>query len=248
MEFVLHFVGSLGFIWGPIMAIISICLFALIVMLFLDLRMGVAVPMHFVEEFTDTVNKRQFKQAFDLARNDTSFLARVLTAGMSRLQYGLEDARESAMNMLDSIKSSKERLNSYLGLVGTVGPLLGLVGTVVGMIGAFRKLGGNTGEGGTQGAANAAGLSVEISHALCMTLAGVFLAVIALFFNALFKNRIINVSMEASNISDDLLTQMYHNSKKPGPPGGTIASTPGAVPTVTAVEQRATAFTPVKPT
>jgi biopolymer transport protein ExbB len=245
MEFIAHFVGSLGLIWGPIMAIISICLVALIIMLFLDLRMGVAVPTHFVEEFTDTVNKRQFKQAFDLARNDSSFVARVLTAGMSRLQYGLEDAREAAINMLDSVKSSKERLNSYLALVGTIGPLLGLVGTVVGMIGAFRKLGGNTADA-VEGAAktlNAAALSVEISHALCMTLAGVFLAVVALFFNALFKNRIINVSMEAGNIADDLLTQMYHNSKKPAPAGPVPTPVPGMAP----VDQRAPAgVVPVK--
>jgi len=245
MEFVAHFVGSLGIIWGPIMALISICLVALIIMLFLDLRMGVAVPTHFVEEFTDTVNKRQFKQAFDLARSDPSFVARVLTAGMSRLQYGLEDAREAAVNMLDSVKSSKERLNSYLALVGTVGPLLGLVGTVVGMIGAFRNLGGNTADAaaGVAKQVNAQSLSVDISHALCMTLAGVFLAVVALFFNALFKNRIINVSMEAGNIADDLLTQMYHNSKKPAPP----ATAPVAAPAVAAVDPRVAGVAPGKP-
>ena len=55
-----------------------------------------------MDEFTDTVNKRKFKEAFDMARNDPSFLGRVLTAGMSRLQYGLEDAREAAMNTLES--------------------------------------------------------------------------------------------------------------------------------------------------
>jgi biopolymer transport protein ExbB len=150
--------------------------------------------------------------------------------------------------MLDSVKSSKERLNSYLALVGTIGPLLGLVGTVVGMIGAFRKLGGNTAEalaGEAPKSLNAAALSVEISHALCMTLAGVFLAVVALFFNALFKNRIINVSMEAGNIADDLLTQMYHNSKKPAPPAG--AAPVAGMPAMPAVDQRAASVAPVKP-
>ena len=74
----------------------SLILVALIVLLVLDLRMAVAIPPGFVDEFTDTVNKRKFKEAFDMARNDPSFLGQVLTAGMSRLQYGLEDAREAA--------------------------------------------------------------------------------------------------------------------------------------------------------
>jgi len=233
--FVLHFFDSLGWVFGPLLGLVSVCLFAFVVLLVLDLRMSVIIPPGFVEEFTDTVNKRQFKQAFDLARNDTSFLARVLTAGMSRLQYGLEDAREASRNMLASIKSSKEQLNSYLSVIGTLGPLLGLVGTVFGMILAFMSM-------GKGGAINAPELAGSISKALCITLAGVGLAVPAIFFNAFFKNRIVHVSMDCDNIADDLLTQMYHNSKKPGPPSG--VSAPPASPTVSGVPTGMTAAKP----
>ena len=218
LQFILHFLDSLGWVFGPLLGLVSICLFAFVVLLMLDLRMSVIIPPGFVEEFTDTVNKRQFKQAFDLARNDSSYLGRVLTAGMSRLQYGLEDAREASANMLDSIKSSKEQLNSYLAVIGTLGPLLGLVGTVYGMILAFMTM-------GTGGPINASALAGSISKALCITLAGVGLAVPAIFFNAFFKNRITHVAMDCGNIADDLLTQMYHNSKKPAPPSGTTPVT-----------------------
>jgi biopolymer transport protein ExbB len=235
IDFIIHFFKSLGPIGLIVLGSLSVALMAFIVLLILDLRMGAIIPGGFVEEFTDTVNKRQFKQAFDLARSDNSFLGRVLTAGMSRLQYGLEDAREASSNMLDTIKSSKEQTNSYLAVIGTVGPLLGLVGTVFGMIKAFMAL-------------NQPGASIDpklladgISHALCMTLAGVGLAVPAIFFNAFFKNRIMKVSMECGNISDDLLTQMYHNSKKPAPPAGAVPPAAVAAP----IDQRG--ITPVKP-
>jgi biopolymer transport protein ExbB len=218
LGFLFHFLRSLGLEFGLPLGAVSICLFALVVLLLLDLRMNVIIPPGFVEEFTDTVNKRQFKQAFDLARNDTSFLGRVLTAGMSRLQYGLEDAREASANMLDSIRSSKDQLNSYLAVIGTLGPLIGLVGTVFGMILAFMSM-------GKGGPVNASELASSISKALCITLAGVGLAVPAIFFNAFFKNRITHTSMDCGNIADDLLTQMYHNSKKPAPPsGGTVVA------------------------
>ena len=204
-----HIVKSAGIIFGPLLLLISIGLVALIVLLAMDLRMGVAIPPGFVEEFTDTVNKRKFKEAFDLARNDNSYVARVLTAGMGRLQYGIEDAREAAYNMLETIKASKEQLIAYLATVGTLGPLLGLVGTVFGMILSFLTL-----SSGSQ--INAQQLADDISHALVITLLGIGMSVPAIFCHAFFKNRLIRITHDAGNVADDLLTQMYYNSKKPG--------------------------------
>ena len=216
-----HIVKSAGIVFGPLLLLISIGLVALIVLLAMDLRMGVAIPPGFVEEFTDTVNKRKFKEAFDLARNDNSYVARVLTAGMGRLQYGIEDAREAAYNMLETIKASKDQLIAYLSTVGTLGPLLGLVGTVFGMILAFMELGK-----GQQ--PNAAKLAEGISHALVITLLGVALAVPAIFTHSVFKNRLQRIAMDTGNIADDLLTQMYHNSKRPdsSAPGVNAAGSP----------------------
>jgi biopolymer transport protein ExbB len=218
-----HIVKSAGIIFGPLLLLISIGMVALIVLLFMDLRMGVAIPPGFVEEFTDTVNKRKFKEAFDLARND-SYVARVLTAGMGRLQYGIEDAREAAYNMLETIKASKDQLIGYLATIGTLGPLLGLVGTVFGMIIAFMAL-------GTGGQPNAGELAKGISHALVVTLLGVALAVPAIFCHSLFKGRLLRIAMDTGNIADDLLTQMYHNSKRPGgaPSGNAAVPSPAAI-------------------
>lgn len=217
-----HFFSSIGVVFGAIFAAISIGLVALIIVLAMDLRMGEAVPSAFVDDFTSMVNKRQFKQAFELCKNDNSFLARVMTAGMARLQYGIEDAREAMLAMVDTVKAGKENWITYLGTIGTLGPLLGLVGTVSGMIGAFRKLG----TGGK--APDASELASEISHALVVTLVGVAVAVPAIFFFSLFKNRLSNITMNTTNLADDLLTQMYHNSKKAG-----------AAPATTAPETRA---------
>ena len=203
-----HMLKSVGWVFGPLLVFVSVTLIAIIVLLAMDLRMGAAIPPGFVEDFTDVVNKRQFKAAYDLARNDGSFLGRVMTTGMGRLQHGIEDAREAAFNMVDSIKSSKEQLIAYLATIGTLGPLLGLVGTVYGMIKAFMVL-------ATGSKIDAQGLADAISHALVVTLVGVALSVPAIFFHTFYRNRLIRLSMDTGNVADDLLTQMYHNSKKP---------------------------------
>jgi biopolymer transport protein ExbB len=219
---IVHMVESAGWVFGPLLLAVSVCLVALVVLLFLDLRMSAAIPPGFVDEFTDTVNKRKFKEAFDLARNDASFLGRVLTAGMGRLQYGIEDAREAAMNTLEAIKSDKEQKNNYTAVIASLGPMLGLVGTVYGMIESFMVLGAST------STPNAASLAEGISHALVITLFGIGVSVPAIFFNAFFRNRITRVTMDVGHIADDLLTQMYHNSKKAAPAGAAAAAPPAA--------------------
>ena len=194
------------------MAAVSIALMALVVLLVMELRMGSAIPPGFVEDFTDTVNKRQFKEAYEMAKEDGSFLGRVMTTGMSRLQYGIDDAREAAFNMVESVKAGKDQIITYLATIGTLGPMLGLVGTVWGMILSFMAL--------SDAAAVVRRAGRRISHALVVTLVGIGLSVPAIFCHAFFKNRLIRISMDAGNIADDLLTQMYHNSKKPAPAGG----------------------------
>ena len=223
---IVHMIESVGWVFGPMLLAISVALVALIVLLFLDLRSTSAVPPGFVDEFTDTVNKRKFKEAFDMARNDPSFVGRILTAGMSRLQYGLEDARETAMNTLETIKSDKDQKNNYTAVIASIGPMIGLVGTVYGMIESFMVLGSST------STPNASALAEGISHALVVTLFGIGVSIPAIFFNAFFRNRITKLTMDVGHIADDLLTQMYHNSKKPGgpaPAGATAAPTASAV-------------------
>ncbi len=218
-----HMIKSVGFVMGFVLGGLSIAMVALLVLLFMDLRMSDSVPPAFVEEFTDTVNKRRFKEAFELAKNDSSFLARVLAAGMQRLQYGIEDARETAMNTVDSIRAGKEQLTAYLATIGSLGPLVGLVGTVYSMIGAFMKM------SDPNNPAKPAEMAETLSHGLVVTLLGIGLAVPAIFFNTFFRNRLTRISMEASNVADDLLTQMYHNSRPR--PGGAPAPTTNDVRT-----------------
>lgn len=205
-----HIVRSAGVVFGPLLLCISIGLVALIVLLAMDLRMPIAIPPTFVEQFTDIMKKRKFKEAFELARNDHSFLGRVLTVGMGRLRFGIEDARDAAYNTVESLRASKEQLITYLATIGTLGPMLGLVGTVYGMILSFMELG----RPGTTPRPDK--LADGISHALVVTLLGIGLSVPAIFCHAFFRNRLIRISMDVSNLADDLLTEMYHSSKSTG--------------------------------
>ncbi len=217
-------------------AILSVVTVALVVILLLELRMGAAIPAGFVDEFSDMVNDRQFKQAFELCKTDQSFLARVLSTGMGRLQYGVEDARHAAFNTVESIRSNKGQVVNYLAVVGTISPMVGLFGTVRGMIGAFAVMETST-------RPNPQALAGQISNALGTTFLGIAVAVIALVFTTFFQNRLTRMAMDTANLGDDLLTQMYRNSQNPGAPAPTPgtpvqgAPAPGQPPARLAVPQ-----------
>jgi biopolymer transport protein ExbB len=202
-----HIIVSAGWFFGPVMFGMSIVVVTLVVLAAMDLRMSNAIPPAFVDEFTELVNKRQFKQAFEVCKNDNSYLARVLTAGMARLQYGVDDSREAALNQSEAVRAGKEQMINYLAVMGTLGPLFGLLGTVYGMILAFMKI-------GEFGAPRPELLAGDIAAALVTTLLGVLIAAPAIFFHTFFRNRIIRMSNETSNLADDLLTQMYHNTRR----------------------------------
>jgi biopolymer transport protein ExbB len=221
-QMVWHVGTSAGWFFGPLLLIVSTCMVALVILLTLDLRLSGAIPPAFVEDFTDTINKRKFKEAFEMAKEEGSYLGRVLTSGMGRLQYGLEDAREAANAMTESIKASKDQFITFLATIGTLGPLLGLMGTVYGMIQSFYVF-----HTTPNPAAN--DLADGISHALAVTLLGVSISVPAIFFHAFFRNRLTRISMETGAVADDLLTQMYYNSKKTAAPAApTLEAAPAA--------------------
>jgi len=196
---------------------------ALLVWLMLDLRGGAMMPVDFIETFEDAMNKRRYKEAFEMAKADHSMIGKVMTAGMTRLQHGLQEARDAALAMIESLKARKEHVIAYVAIIGTLGPLIGLVGTVSGMIDSFAELG----RGGTPDPSK---LAAGISHALNATLVGIFLSCLAIPAYSFFKNRLSRITIDASLMADDLLTQMYHSSRRPAAdatPTKTVAPQPG---------------------
>lgn len=192
---------------GIILILVYFTFVALLVWLAMDLRASTIIPAELVEALEDAMNKRKWKEAFGIVQADNSMLGRVLTAGMTRMQHGLDEARDAAGAMWDSLRARKEHILAYVAIIGTLGPLIGLVGTVSGMIQSFGELG----RGGTP---NPAKLAAGISHALNATLVGIFLSCMAIPSFSYFKNRLSRVANDASLLVDDLLTQMFHNSRK----------------------------------
>ena len=138
-NFLSWMIDALGWFWLLVFAALSFVMVALIMMNLLQVRRDVLLPNDFVEEFEQKLNGKDFQGAYEIARNDDSFVARVLASGMGRLSRGYPEAVEGMQEAGEDENMALEHRLSYLALIGTVAPMLGLMGTVQGMIASFEK-------------------------------------------------------------------------------------------------------------
>lgn len=192
---------ALGPFWMVVFAGLSFVMVALIMMNLLQVRRDVLLPNDFVEEFEQKLNGKDFQGAYEIARNDDSFVARVLAAGMGRLSRGYPEAVEGMQEAGEDENMALEHRLSYLALIGTVAPMLGLMGTVQGMIASFDKIASSA------VSPKPSELAEGISTALFTTLIGLGIAVPAMVFYSILKNRIQRLVLEIGMVSEGLMSR-----------------------------------------
>ena len=197
--------GPIGFF----LLCLSIYFTALVIKLFMELRVSEAVPAALVEKLEAAIKERKFQEAYDACRDSESFLARLVRSGVANLPNGRAEAKEAMNDTQDEVVTAMEARISYLAIIGTLGPMIGLVGTIAGMIASFQEI------------ATAAGsqpkpekVAEGISTALFITLEGVSLAVPAIFFFAFFRNRIAIITMESVKVADRTISALLAAAKQ----------------------------------
>ncbi len=186
---------------GLVILVMSFYLIALIAWMSMEYRRSVALPDRLVRDVGDLLALKQYTEAYQKLVESPSFLGRVLAAGVRKLPSGLGPAQRAMELANDDATMAMEHRTTYLATVGTLGPMIGLVGTVYGMILSFRVIA--TAGGSPQASQLAAG----ISTALFATLEGIALSIPAIFFHAMFRNRIARLSLEVALAAESLLEQ-----------------------------------------
>jgi biopolymer transport protein ExbB len=199
---------SLGIKYVIIFLLLSFGLVALLVMCFLQFRKVVMMPPGLVQPFEQHLEQKQYQEAFELAKNDDSYLGHVLAAGMGKLQAGYPAAVE-AMQAAEGEQAMKlEHKISYVSLVGALAPMFGLLGTVDGMVAAFMLIAQQ------DTAPKPSELAVGISQALVTTLIGLWLAIPAIACYGLLKNWLQRFNMEVDDESMRLMARFQNLGKK----------------------------------
>ncbi|MFO0954157.1 MAG: MotA/TolQ/ExbB proton channel family protein [Isosphaeraceae bacterium] len=209
---------------GLVIAAMSFYLVALVVWMTFQYRRSVVAPAELVRDVGDLLNQRRFSEAYQRLLVDGSFLARVVAAGVRKLPSGQASALRAMELANDDATMEMEHRTTYLATVGTLGPMIGLVGTVYGMILSFRVI-------ATAGSSpQASQLAAGISTALFATLEGIALSIPAIYFYALFRNRIARLSLEVALSAESLLEQFAPGVRSSSMHPLAAAAVPATVP------------------
>lgn len=203
-------VEALGVKYVIIFLLLSFALVALLVMCFMQFRKSVLLPQALSEQFEQHLENKEFQQAYELAKNDDSYLGRVLAAGMGKLQSGYPAAVEAMQAAESEQAMSLEHKISYVSLVGALAPMFGLLGTVDGMVAAFMLIAQR------DTAPKPSELAVGISQALVTTLIGLWLAIPAIACYGMFKNWLQRFNMDVDDEAMRLMARFQNMGKKAG--------------------------------
>jgi biopolymer transport protein ExbB len=125
---------------GACLLVLSIYFTALVIRLFMEFRVSEAVPPALVEKLETAIRDKKFQDAYDVCKDNDSFLARLVRTGIANLPNGRGEAKEAMETTTEEIVTSLEMKISYLAIIGTLGPMIGLVGTIWGMIMSFQEI------------------------------------------------------------------------------------------------------------
>ncbi|MHC4947951.1 MAG: MotA/TolQ/ExbB proton channel family protein [Planctomycetota bacterium] len=194
----IEIIGSLV-IWFLLM--LSALSFGLMgTMLFTNQRRAI-VPDGVIDEVRTLMTGSKYRETLELTGEEPSFFSQVLHAGLQEASHGFAAIIRRLEQTSDELTTVRLRRIEYLNVLGQVSPMIGLFGTVYGMILAFQAIvasGGN---------ADPILLAGGIGTALTTTFWGLVVAIPALAGYAIIRNRIDELTTEATLRAEELLNQ-----------------------------------------
>lgn len=184
-----------------ILLLLSMVSLGLMGMLTLTNQRKSFVPDGVVSEVRKLMTAGKFREAVEITSADESFFSRCLNPALREASHGFSAVVRALEEASDEQATVRLRKVEYLNILAQVSPMIGLFGTVWGMILAFHAIvvaGGN---------ANPVLLAGGIGTALTTTFWGLIIAIPALSAYALIRNRIDELSTDATRAAEELLNE-----------------------------------------
>lgn len=181
-------------------------------------RKGI-IPEGVVNTVEEAMKAGRFRDALEITRREQSFFSQVLHGALREASHGFSAVIRGLEQKSDEMTTIRLRRIEYLNVLGQVSPMIGLFGTVYGMILAFHAI---KASGGSPDPVLLAG---GIGTALTTTFWGLVVAIPALAGYAIVRNRIDELTTEATLTAEELLNQF-----RPKQSGGQATPQPAPKP------------------
>ena len=204
--------------------LMSIALVAMIVLYFMQVGQKEFLPLDLVDQMDVLTKEKKFQDAYDTVKNNNSLAARLVTAGIVRLQTsgGQYDQALEAMQEIGEDEGMKfDHRLSYLAMLANIATMVGLLGTVWGMVAAFMVI------AQSDTSPKPSELATGVSQALVTTVWGLLQAIPAIVAHTFMKNRVSRMMLETGIAAERMLGR-FQSQSKASKSGGATTTTPAA--------------------
>lgn len=196
---------------GAVILVLSFYFITLLVQRYMDMREQITCPPEVLAQCQQLLEQRDFRGLYTFVKAEQSYFSKLVSTGLAEMPHGVGEAREAMDRVAEAETVDMERRISMFAVMGSLGPMIGLLGTLKGMIGSFEAIA----RSGEELKANV--VAEHISEALLLTFEGVALSVPAIYFFAVFKNRVSHLSVNGALKADEFLRQVSAALKQKTP-------------------------------
>ena len=200
---VISLLQSGGWAMWPL-GLFSIAIVALATFVMMMLRRSEFCPDSLSQELKLHAERFELRTALAKAESSPTYLGRMLARSLPYLDsddeetLGRERVHEAMAEFGARNNGRYMSWVNYFSILAQAAPMLGLLGTVSGMIKAFSTM-------GREGMGDPTLLASNISEALVTTAVGLLIAVPALLFFFIFRNRLTQLVGRCVDVTDDFL-------------------------------------------
>lgn len=197
----LEYMNQGGFIMW-IIAALSVVSLAVVIERLIFFHRASTDPEKLESEFGAAVSRNDIDAARNVVRSSQSSLHRLFFTAFAHWGVGREDMK---LLMEQQVRREVYRWEKHLyvlEIIGKTAPLLGLLGTVLGMVEMFQSL-------HLGGQISAAAVTGGIWKALFTTVAGLIVAIPAIFAHGLLVSRIDNAEETLNRGADYLIREHF---------------------------------------
>jgi len=197
-----------GGIVGFLIILLSIVALGLVIDYSITIRRSKIAPPEDIAILKKLIQDRKFQELESLEQAKGSFFSQIVIAGLKEIDTGYQSMIKAMEDTSEALSARIARKIEHLNVIGNISPMMGLLGTVIGMLRCFNEIAQVT------GAIEPKQLAGGIFEALVTTCMGLIVAIPALYFFAIFKNRVDEFTGEASLAAEELVSSLKPGNQK----------------------------------
>ncbi len=200
-SYLVWYLKALGPIFAPAFFILSVFFVTFVILNYMAINRNNVMPQPMVDQFSAQLDEKNYQEAYETAKASESAQGKILAAGLAKMGSGYETAERAMSDVAEEEIMRLEHRLGFVSMIAGLAPMVGLLGTVYGMVESFNVIARSA------SAPQASELAGGISTALITTEVGLFIAIPAIIFYEILRNKLALLVLEMTVQTESLMAR-----------------------------------------